>query len=230
MGAQAAELLLELRGQLVPRKFRKILQVLPGRGRQEERVHLQVAVEPRQEVHVFALRIRGVVHLREVGPQPRGGAITGAVLRRQLLHEVLDHPRQRGEAPHAEELWRLDARGLRCAASAEELRAAREHLEEAHGLLVYDLHRVVHEVRTEKRGHGENLCVVALRHAGAEEALGVQEPDLRAVGRTHVRAAEPHAHGLGRGPSAYAEDLRVSYEGVEEEALPGVVGAHNRYD
>mmetsp|Transcript_1145 Transcript_1145/g.3269 ORF Transcript_1145/g.3269 Transcript_1145/m.3269 type:complete len:296 (-) Transcript_1145:2-889(-) len=206
---------------------------------QEQRVNLELAIEPGEEVVILALFHVRLVHLLHVGPEPLCGAVVVLpVLLGQLLHEVLDHPRQRREAPHAEELRRLGARvlvllrlgGLRRAPGAEELRAPREHLQEVDGLLVNDLHGVVHEVAAQQRRDGENLCVVALRDAGAKEALRVHEPHLRAVGCRHVGAAEPDAHGLRRDPASDGEDPRVADQAVEQEALPRVVRPHDRHD
>mmetsp|Transcript_72287 Transcript_72287/g.182263 ORF Transcript_72287/g.182263 Transcript_72287/m.182263 type:complete len:278 (+) Transcript_72287:1823-2656(+) len=177
---------------------------------------------------IVRLVTRARVHLRQVGPQPRRGPVPDTlVLLRQLLHEVLDDPCQRRECSHREELGGLCRGGLRGAARAEELRAAREHLQEAHCLLIDDLHGVIHEMPAQERRDREDFGVVTLGDARSEETLGVHEPHLRAIARFEVRAAHPDAHGFRRGPASNLEDTCVAGQCIQKEALPGVVGTYD---
>mmetsp|Transcript_29624 Transcript_29624/g.75429 ORF Transcript_29624/g.75429 Transcript_29624/m.75429 type:complete len:217 (+) Transcript_29624:1530-2180(+) len=142
---QALQLRLEVGIQLVPGEGRQVPQALLRGRRQEQRMNLELAIEPGEEVRILTLCQLCLVHLGQVGPEPRGGAVlVPAVLLRQLLHEVLHYPSQRREGAHAQELRGLGADRLCGAAGAEELRPPRQHLQQVDGLLVYDLHRVVH--------------------------------------------------------------------------------------
>mmetsp|Transcript_71771 Transcript_71771/g.192623 ORF Transcript_71771/g.192623 Transcript_71771/m.192623 type:complete len:233 (-) Transcript_71771:320-1018(-) len=183
MVPQRRELVPELRRQVVPAHPGEVLQVGPGGRWQEQGVNLQLAVQLGEEVAVLVqvhAVVRGVElrQPRQVGPEPRRSRVPTLVLLGDLLEEVFYNPRQRGEIPDAEELRRHHAALLCGALGAEELRSPREHLQQVDGLLVDDLHGVVHQVGADQRGYGEDFGVVALRHSRSEEPLRVHEPHL----------------------------------------------------
>mmetsp|Transcript_23266 Transcript_23266/g.37411 ORF Transcript_23266/g.37411 Transcript_23266/m.37411 type:complete len:259 (+) Transcript_23266:1435-2211(+) len=179
---ELSDLLLELRSQPVPLQSRKVLQLGLAGGGQEERVDLDIAVEPGKDVHFLTSSPGCAIALREIGLQPRGSWILiFRMLLWKFLHEVLHHPSQWRKASNTKELWRIHARWLGRAPCAEELRPTSEHLQEVHSLLVYDFHRVVHEMPSKQRSDCEDLGVIALCDAWAKEAFGVHQPHLRAV-------------------------------------------------